>query len=64
MQKFCINENCNAFEVEKDHDTCPECKGHLVTHCPKCLKPISSHNKGQSYGCKHCGQMFKTGNRA
>lgn len=64
MQKYCINESCNAYAIEKDQDSCPECKSKLVTHCPKCQKELGSHNKAQSFGCKHCGQMFKAVHRA
>jgi primosomal protein N' len=60
MDYYCIDEKCNVFTAEKDLRFCPECKSKLVTHCPKCLKPLGGYEKGKSYGCKHCGHMFKT----
>ena len=63
MQKYCLKETCHIYEAEKDLDYCPNCKSKLEINCPKCQKPLDSYNKAQSYGCKHCGQMFKSVHR-
>lgn len=61
MDRYCVKENCNVFAVKQESDYCPECKTKLVTHCPNCKLPLGAYNKDQSRGCKHCGQMFKSG---